>query len=143
VTSASHISNVRAAAWRGARVASIALLVALFAACSRTHKPNDEIEFRHDPIQIHVKNENFLDMNIAVVASGVSRRLGQVTGNASGDFTISWSAVNGQLIVLTATPIGGRGTYTMPGVSVGDGQMIELHIGSVLRQSSVVVHEPL
>ena len=35
---------------------------------------------------MHVKNENFLDMNVAVVASGVSRRLGQVTGNSSARF---------------------------------------------------------
>jgi len=65
-----------------------------------------------------------------------------VTGNSSGDFKINWSTVNGQQIVLTATPIGGRGMFTSAGVSVGDGQMIELLIGSVLRQSAAVVREP-
>jgi hypothetical protein len=116
--------------------------LALVAACSRSNKPDEELEPAHDPIPVHVKNENFLDMNVAVVTSGVSRRLGQVTGNGTADFKISWSTANGQQIVLTATPIGGRGTFTSLGVSVGYGQVIELHIGSVLRQSAAVVREP-
>ena len=45
----------------------------------------------------------------AGVASGVSRRLGTVTGNSAADFKIQWSLINGQTISLTATPIGGRG----------------------------------
>jgi hypothetical protein len=111
-------------------------------ACSHANQPDDEIDLPRDPISVHVKNENFLDMNIAVVAGGVSRRLGQVSGNASADFKITWSTANGQQLVLTATPIGGRGSYSSPGVSVGFGQMIELSIGSTLRLSSAVVREP-
>lgn len=140
VTSATLFRNARA--WRVARIASLTLAVAIGGACSRNKGPEEELEPPHEPIPVHVKNENFLDMNIALVTSGVSRRLGQVPGNGSADFKITWSTVNGQQVVLTATPIGGRGTYTLPGLSVGTGQVIELHIGSVLRQSSVVVHEP-
>lgn len=120
----------------------MALTLAVVAACSHSNQPDEEIEPQHEPIPIHVRNENFLDMNIAVVTGGVSRRLGQVTGNSSADFKINWAATNGQQIVLTATPIGGRGSFTSAGVSVGYGQVIELLVGSVLRQSAAVVREP-
>src|SRR5437764_7974815 len=60
--------------WRGALVAIIT--VAALSACSHNNDPNAEPVPIPDPISLHVRNENFLDMNVAVVASGVSRRLG-------------------------------------------------------------------
>lgn len=117
-------------------------LMAVGTGCSRGNKVDDGLGFEREPIPIHVKNENFLDMNIAVVAGGVSRRLGQVTGNSSADFKIAWAVANGQLISIMATPIGGRDRYVSAGLSVGSGQMIEVHLGSVLRQSSAIVQEP-
>src|SRR5207244_3439010 len=97
---------------------------------------------RTEPIPIHVKNENFLDVNIAVVANGVSRRLGQVSGNGTGDFKINWSVANGQSVAVSATPIGGSSRYQSPGLNIRPGQMIEFRVGSVLRQSSAIVREP-
>ena len=97
--------------------------------------------FRSEPIPVHVKNENFLDMNIAVVVSGVSRRLGNVVGNGSGDFKIDGNLALGQTIYLTATPIGGRGQAVSGGLSVGPGQMIEFTVASTLRQSTATVRD--
>lgn len=114
----------------------------IVASCSGANRPDDDMEPLHQPIPVHVKNENFLDVNIAVVIGGASRRLGQVSGNSAADFKINWNAVIGQQVVLTATPIGGRGPYTSTGVSVGSGQVIEFLVASVLRQSSVIVREP-
>ncbi len=111
------------------------------AGCSRGHAETGE-DFRPEPIPVHVYNENFLDMNVSVVANGVSRRLGTVTGNSSADFKVSWSVANGQPITLTATPIGGRGIATSGALSVGIGQMIEFKIASTLRQSVGIVREP-
>ena len=111
------------------------------AGCSRGHTDTGE-DPRPDPIPIHVMNENFLDMNVSVVANGVSRRLGTVSGNSSGDFKINWSVANGQPITLTATPIGGRGSVASAALNVGIGQMIEFKIGSTLRQSVAIVREP-
>ena len=122
-----------------ARVAASAL-----SACARNKSDEQEadIEPSREPIQVHVRNENFLDMTIAVIASGVSRRLGQVSGNGVGDFTINPNIANGQSINVTATPIGGNGRYTSPGLSVTSGQMIDVRIASTLRQSNVIVREP-
>lgn len=99
-------------------------------------------DLRPEPIPVHVRNENFLDMNVYVIVSGVARRLGLVTGNSAGDFKISWSLANGQSIVLRAVPIGGNGSVTSQALSVGEGQEIEFKIASTMRQSTAIVREP-
>ena len=121
------------------RLAMISFVVV--AGCSRGHAETGE-EFRPDPIPIHVRNENFLDMNVSVVVNSVSRRLGTVTGNSAADFKIAWSVANGQPMTIIATPIGGRGIASSGALSVGVGQMIEFKIGSTLRQSVGTVREP-
>jgi hypothetical protein len=126
----------------GARLALAASLAT--AACSR-QSPETGADFdpRPEPISIRVKNENFADANIAVVSGGVSRRLGQVSGNRTADFKINWSVANGQQVSVSATLIGqSTRPYTSPGLSLRPGQMIELHVAAVLRQSFAVVREP-
>lgn len=91
---------------------------------------------------VHVKNENFLDMNVAVVVSGVSRRLGQVSGNSSANFKVDYMLTVGQSITITGTPIGGRGIATSGPLNVSEGQIIEFEIASTLRQSSATVRNP-
>ena len=124
-----------------ARRNGVALFALGLAACSR-NKGTEDFYPRYDPIPVHVQNENFLDVNVFVVSSGVSRRLGQVSGNSAGDFKIAWSLVNGQSISLTATPIGGRGSAVSGSLNISPGQMIDFKIGSVLRQSTATVREP-
>jgi hypothetical protein len=113
------------------------------AACARgKSSATEELEPRPDPIPVHVKNENFLDMNVAVVVNGQSRRLGTVAGNGNGNFTINWTVANGQTLVLTASPIGGRGSASSGQLNVSVGQVIDFKIASVLRQSVASVHDP-
>ncbi|HXT17991.1 MAG TPA: hypothetical protein VN706_20335 [Gemmatimonadaceae bacterium] len=118
------------------------LTLAMVAACAHKNSPNEELEPPPDPIALHVKNENFLDMNVAVVANGVSRRLGTVSGNGAGTFSIAYNVASGQLITITATPIGGRGYASTGGLSLSPGQVIEFRVASQLRQSAVAVHDP-
>lgn len=125
--------------WVRARLVAVVLLAAV--ACSH-RKPGAQPVPRPDPILVHVKNENFLDMNIAVVISGVSRRLGQVPGNSSGDFKVDYMLTVGQTIQITGTPIGGRGIATSGPLSVSEGQMIDFEIGSTLRQSTATIRNP-
>jgi hypothetical protein len=132
----------RASARRLFRGGILAASLVVAGACSR-NKPGDyEPDPRFDPIPIHVRNENFLDVNVAVISGGVSRRLGLVNGNSTGDFTVPWSVGNGSGLILTATPIGSRASVTLPAVNVGVGQMVDLKIASIIRQSSVSVREP-
>jgi hypothetical protein len=136
-----HFRHRRVFASRLVRGGILAIALVVAASCSRNNQDTDP-DPRFDPIPIHVRNENFLDMNVAVISGGVSRRLGLVTGNSTGDFTVPWSIGNGSGLVLTATPIGSRGSITLPAVNVGVGQMVDLKIASVIRQSVVVVREP-
>lgn len=131
----------RAGASRRLRFFAAGLTLTVLAGCSRNKMDTGE-DLRPEPIPVHVKNENFLDMNVYVVISGVSRRLGMVTGNGAGDFKISWSAAYGQSIVLRAVPIGGSGSVTSQGLTVGEGQEIEFKIAATLRQSTAIVREP-
>jgi hypothetical protein len=126
---------------RAVRFVVVGLTFMSLAGCSHKHVDTGE-DYRPDPILVHVRNENFLDMNVYAVISGVSRRLGMVTGNGAGDFKISWSVAYGQPIVLRAVPIGGSGSVYSPSLSVGEGQEIEFKIASTLRQSTAIVREP-
>ena len=129
---------------RGARLRLVVLALAVLGACARNKSDEAEadLEPAREPIRVHVRNENFLDVNVAVIASGVSRRLGQVPGNGAADFTVNYNVANGQSIYVSATPIGGNGRYTSPALNVSSGQMIEMRVASTLRQSTVIVREP-
>jgi hypothetical protein len=127
---------------RRAKRMTIAMFVALVS-CSHPNQEYDpELDFRPEPIAVHVKNENFLDMTVGVVVGGVIRRLGQVTGNGSANFTIAWSVANGTTIAITAVPIGQNARFTSTGLSVAPGQMIDVRIAPVLRQSDAIVRDP-
>jgi hypothetical protein len=129
--------------FRSRSIALALTALALASACSRHPQAEDEQPLiKPDPIHVHVRNENFLDVNVFMVVNGVSRRLGTVTGNGSGDFTVDWGITIGQSIALQAVPIGGRGSANSGQLSIGLGQMIDFTVAPVLRQSSVSVHEP-
>lgn len=125
-----------------ARAIALSLLLLAASACIRHPKGEEEEPVKAPPILVHVRNENFLDVNVFVVVSGVSRRLGTVSGNSAGDFSIDWGLTVGQSITIQAIPIGGRGSASSGPLSVGLGQMIDFTVAPVLRQSTVSVHEP-
>lgn len=119
------------------------MLLTLASACVRHPETEDDEPLpKGEPIAVHVRNENFLDVNVYAVISGVNRRLGTVSGNGSGDFSIDWGITVGQTISLRAIPIGGRGSASTGSLSIGLGQMIDFVVAPVLSQSTVSVHEP-
>jgi hypothetical protein len=122
------------------RVALLALV--LLGACFLKAKPGEVPDPRPDPIPVRVRNENFADMNVYAVVSGLSRRLGMVTGNSVATFSVPWNFATGQSIAITAVPIGGNGSATTGALNIGYNQMIDFRIAAVLHQSSVSVHEP-
>jgi hypothetical protein len=129
--------------FRSRSIALALMMSALATACSRHPETEDEQPLvKPDPIHVHVRNENFLDVNVYMVVNGVSRRLGTVTGNGSGDFTVDWGITVGESISLRAVPIGGSGSANTGQLSLGLGQMIDFTVAPVLRQSTVSVHEP-
>ena len=129
--------------FRSRTTALALMLLALATACVRhPETEDDEPPEKAEPIQVHVRNENFLDVNVFMIVNGASRRLGTVTGNGSGDFKVEWGITVGQSIALQAVPIGGRGSANTGQLSIGLGQVIDFTVAPVLRQSTVSVHEP-
>jgi hypothetical protein len=131
-------------AWRRTRARLVVLALFVLGACAHNQSAEMDMEDEpeREPIHLHVRNENFADMNVAVIAGGVARRLGQVAGNSVGDFTIAYNVANGQSISVRAIPIGGNTSYTSQNLSVGGGQMIEMRLAATLRQSSTIVRDP-
>jgi hypothetical protein len=122
------------------------LLVGLFAAattvstvgaCSRTNEAGGEIA-PASAIGLHVRNDNFLDMDVYAVSDGLATRLGTVTGNSSRNFVLDASLAN-QDFRIVATPIGGNGRASTGSIAVAPGQTIDFTIGSILRNSNVFI----
>jgi len=129
---------------RRTRARLVVLALIMLGACAHNQSGDMEMddEMDREPIHLHVRNENFADMNVAVIAGGVARRLGQVAGNSVGDFTIAYNVANGQSISVRAIPIGGNTSYTSQNLSVSGGQVVEVRLAASLRQSSTIVHDP-
>jgi hypothetical protein len=119
------------------------LLFAAVSACARPPQGDDEEPVpKSEPIAVHIRNENFLDMDVYAVIGGARRRLGMVSGNTSGDFSIEGGVFAGQSVSVVAIPIGGRGAATTGSLNIGAGQVIEFTVAPVLTQSRVSVHDP-
>jgi hypothetical protein len=118
----------------------IGVAVPALAACRHGGNEIDAEEWpRLGPIPLHVRNDNFLDMNVAVQSHGVARRLGTVSGNSNANFKIERNMVSPDGFNLVATPIGGNGRASTPTINVGADQEVDFRIAPVLRQSSVMV----
>jgi hypothetical protein len=115
------------------RRVAVAIAIVMLAACSR-HKVSG-LEYVHDPIPVHVRNENYLDVNVFVYAGGVRRRLGLVPGNTEADYSVDWSVSHGLPMTIVAQAIGSSEVASTGEMNVGYDQMIVFRVGSVMRQS--------
>jgi hypothetical protein len=111
--------------------------VSAVGACSHSYEAGGEVA-PASAIGLHVKNENFLDMDVYAVSNGLATRLGTVTGNSSRNFMVDGSAAN-QDFRIVATPIGGNGRASSGAITAVPGQTIDFTIGSVLRNSTVFI----
>ncbi|HEY2027244.1 MAG TPA: hypothetical protein VGG78_09550 [Gemmatimonadaceae bacterium] len=118
----------------------LALLVALSgAAACRSANPYDVAEAQPGNITLVVRNNNFNDVDVYAVSSGLATRIGTVTGNSSATFTLNPSLVSPTDFRVVATPIGGNGRASTGPINVAQGQTIEFTIGPVLSQSNVSI----
>ena len=107
------------------------------ASCSRTGQAAGEVA-PESAVGLHVRNNNFLDMDVYAVSAGLATRLGTVTGNSARNFVLDPSLATPDLRIVAA-PIGGNGRASTGQVLVGPGQTIDFTIGSVLQNSSVYI----
>lgn len=129
---------------RGAR---LALVLALgTAACASARGP-EKPRLGKEPVVpravVHVSNNNFADVTVYVVQSGMRLRLGTVTGLSEQRFRLPRRfAVDAGDLVLVADPIGGFQAYRSPAVRVQAGGKVDLRVHPTLSMSTVSVWGP-
>jgi hypothetical protein len=125
---------------RTTRYVVFALLAALSgtSAC-RSASPYDVNEAQPGNITLVVRNNNYNDVDVYAVSSGLATRVGTVTGNSSATFTLNPTLVGPTDFRIVATPIGGNGRASTGPLVVSQGQTIEFTVGPVLSQSTVSV----
>ena len=106
-------------------------------ACSRNREAAGDLA-PATAIGLTVENQNFLDMDVYAVSDGLATRVGTVTGNSKRSFMLHPSMATRDLRIV-ATPIGGNGRASSGDVIVSPGQTIDFRIGSLLRNSTVVI----
>lgn len=90
-------------------------------------------------VGLTVQNQNFYDMDVYVVSEGLATRVGDVTGNSTGRFTLDPSFFPSNELRIIATPVGGNGRASSGQLTVAPGQTIVFTVAAVLRQSSAII----
>lgn len=106
-------------------------------------KPKPSLGKPQPAAVVRVANNNFADITIYVVQSGMRVRLGTVTGLSEEQFTLPrhFAAYTMELYLL-ADPVGGSRAYLSPPVRVRGGEEVDLRLHPTLSMSSVSVWGP-
>jgi hypothetical protein len=88
---------------------------------------------------VHVANNNFADITVYVVQSGMRWRLGTVTGLSRQQFRMPRLSSDAGDLHLLADPVGGARSYLSPPVRVHPGETVDLRLHATLSMSSVSV----
>jgi hypothetical protein len=124
--------------WKSLLVGLFALGTAMpAAACSHNQEMPGDIA-PTDRIFVHVKNQNFYDMDVYAVADGVATRIGTVSGIGERTFSVH-SSLAVQDFAIVASPIGGWGRASTGRLNVSPGQTIDFTIGTTLTNSTVFI----
>ena len=95
------------------------------------------------PAVVRVANNNFADVTVYVVQSGMRLRLGTVTGLSEEQFTLPRRfATYAMELYLLADPVGGSRCYLSPAVRVRGGEEVDLRLHAILSMSSASVWGP-
>lgn len=113
-------------------------LVAVLGACAPTSDPARGPVVEGEPALVQVTNNNWLDMAVYAVRSGLRVRLGTVTSLNTETFTVPRALMTGaSAFQLVADPIGSSGTFKTQSVSVWPGQTVKFQIENQIGISNV------
>jgi hypothetical protein len=84
---------------------------------------------------LNVENQNFYDVDVYALSSGLPTRIGTVSGNSTQTFTLRSTVYTATDFRLVATPIGGNGRAASGILAVAPGQTVKFTIAPVLNQS--------
>lgn len=95
-----------------------------------------------DHATLVVKNDNFLDVDVYAVSSGLATRVGSVSGLTTKQFALASTLYTASDFRIVATPIGGNGRASTGALMVHGGQTVEFTIGTRLASSHASIREP-
>jgi len=112
---------------------------AVFTGC-RSSNAYDIEKRQSDDVVLVVENQNFYDVDIYALSSGLPTRIGTVSGaNSTARFALSPTITNASDFRLVATPIGGNGRASSGPLLVSPGRTVKFTITPALSQSHAEV----
>jgi len=112
---------------------------AVFTAC-RSSNAYDIANSQTGDVVLVVENQNFYDVDIYALSSGLPTRIGTVSGaNSTARFALNPTITNAADFRLVATPIGGNGRASSGPLLVGPGRTVKFTITPSLAQSHAEV----
>ena len=130
------------------RRSMLVLLASVLTACASAPRPehpadaiaNSLTASRHaNAVQVEVSNNNFYDVVVYALVSGVKTRIGTVAGHGKQLLRVSASLVSQGVLQFAAHPIGSTSQATLDRVSVQPGQRVSLTIMPSIEQSFATV----
>jgi hypothetical protein len=89
---------------------------------------------------VEVTNQNWQDVTVYVVPSGMPRRLGTVISTCTQTFALPRTMVANGMIQLMVAPVGSTATYRTDAIMVNPGDLIVWHVENALSLSTYTVH---
>jgi hypothetical protein len=124
-----------------ARIRLLALAISLGTFSTACRSSNAyEVGRDAEAVGLVVQNDNFADMDIYAVASGLATRVGTVNGGRTERFDLSSSLYNASDLRIVGAPIGGNGRASTGSIVVHRGNTIHFTIAPMLGASSVSIH---
>ncbi len=126
----------------GKIILMLALLTAPLASACRTGNAFDVENAEPDHVNLVVKNENILSMDVYAVSNGLATRIGRVQGMGGGTFALNSTLYVSSDFRIVATPTSGNGRASSGALQLHAGQTVEFTIANRLSQSHAAVREP-
>jgi hypothetical protein len=106
----------------------------------RSGNPYDIANRQANDVMLIVENQNFADVDIYALSSGLPTRIGTVSGgNTTARFALSPTVTTAVDFRLVATPIGGNGRASSGPLAASPGRTIKFTIGPSLGTSHAEV----
>lgn len=92
-----------------------------------------------DSAILRVTNDNFSDIEVFIVRSGLATRIGRVSAGSTQRFTLTPTLLGPSDVTFIATPTNGSGRGSSGSLVVLPGRTVDFRINALIGQSSATV----
>ena len=109
----------------------------LMAACARRgHNTEAARPYVPPKVTVTVQNDNWLDIDVFVLAGGNKVRLGHVSSNSQGEWEVPRAALGPGNISILADPIGSNRVFETPIITVVGHTWIDVRVDNIIDHST-------